>query len=368
MASRPGLPGPSARIQAVCLSLLLLLLPHPADASSFRDRYKLSYHVSGRVAATSKTSPSDHLPGFQGISSSLPWFQPQEHCESRREQQEVMPAGRWLVITKRRSGSRWLVDTMAERTAGNVPYTKELYCSKCSCHAVDEAVGPPMVGGPEDKACACHLADEYRAAAQKDGNATIQSEHHYGFKFMMPLGSAGTLSSGAFGVLARTICNLNIPIIFMWRRNVLRRIISSASNAATAKAGMHNPHPTSKKEVQALQSIKPKMKARDLKKAIEGEVTTQHNIEKAFSALSDSCGAARNARVYYYEDLIDSAEGAPEKWQGMFSVLGLGAVRKWVKTDLTIIHGEQPVLSTVANPDEVKKALKGTDHEWMLYA
>ena len=131
---------------------------------------------------------------------------------------------------------------------------------------------------------------------------------------------------------------------------------------------MHNPHPRSKKEVKALQSIKPKIKTKDLKKEIEGELTTQHNIEKAFAALADTCGVARNARVYYYEDLIDSAEGAREKWQSMFSILGLGAVRSWVATDLAIIHGEKAVLDTVANPDDVKNALKGTTHEWMLYS
>ena len=95
-----------------------------------------------------------------------------------------------------------------------------------------------QVGGSEDKECACHLAHEYNRAEDEDGNVTVQSEHHYGFKFMMPLGSSGSLSSDSFGVLARSMCNLQIPIVFMWRRNILRRLISSASNGATARAGM----------------------------------------------------------------------------------------------------------------------------------
>ena len=144
--------GEGAALLAACPSLMpyllvlvLLISPHPSSASSFRDRYKLSYHVSGRIAASHGAVRSHgHLPGFQGLAASVPWFEPETHCEVKPR--DGMPAGRWLVITKRRSGSRWLVDTMTERTAGNVPLTKELYCSKCHCTVVDEVLGPPQVG------------------------------------------------------------------------------------------------------------------------------------------------------------------------------------------------------------------------------
>ena len=146
-----------------------------------------------------------------------------------------MPKARWLVITKQRSGSRWLVDTMTERTGGMVPYTSEINCKGCSCGVVDS-----KAGGAEDDECFCHLAHQYTDFARTlaDGGTcpAPEDEHHYGFKMMI----AHHTDPKAFEVLARTVCDLGIPVSFMWRRNVLRRIISSRANHMVRKEDTSN--------------------------------------------------------------------------------------------------------------------------------
>ena len=104
------------------------------------------------------------------------------------------------------------------------------------------------------------------------------------------------------------------------------------------------------------------MRASGLVRLIETELATQHNIEQSFANLSKSCQAARNARVFYYEDLLDGAEGSEGRWGQL-----LGALRIWdALSGLTIIHGDQPVGDTISNPEDVAEALRGTQHEWML--
>ena len=133
-----------------------------------------------------------------------------------------LPKAKWLVITKQRSGSRWFVDTMTERTGGLVPQTTEINCKGCSC-----GIRSTVPGGEEDQACQCQLAHHYGKFIAQQENCG--GNHHFGFKLMLPYGS-DKAKKGSFDVLARSVCKLGIPAIFMWRRNVLRRKISNASN------------------------------------------------------------------------------------------------------------------------------------------
>eukprot|EP00951_Prasinocladus_malaysianus_P000229 scaffold1726_cov30-Prasinocladus_malaysianus.AAC.3 len=140
--------------------------------------------------------------------------------------QFVFPNRTWMVITKQRTGSRWLVDTMTERTGGLVPYSKEMNCKSCNC------------GGPTSpeavQACVCKLAKSYieraKKATQAEGiRSYVDNRRNVGFKFMTAYSSAAS-KPGGFDTLAASICAANIPVAFMWRRNVLRRLVSGLSN------------------------------------------------------------------------------------------------------------------------------------------
>lgn len=146
-----------------------------------------------------------------------------------------LPEKRWLVITERRSGSRWLVNTMAERTGEVVPYTSEIgNCHGCYCGLVGA-----KPGGPEDRECTCRLAGYYSKFAdqltESTGDGACDNYHHYGFKWMH---APQYTEEGSFDVLARSLCDLDIPVAFMWRRNVLRRIISELSNHEQSHSGV----------------------------------------------------------------------------------------------------------------------------------
>ena len=47
-------------------------------------------------------------------------------------------------------------------------------------------------------------------------------------------------------------------------------------------------------------------------------------------------------------------------------ILGQKTHANWHKTNFTVIHGSQPLLDTVANPQQVEEAIMGTDFQWML--
>eukprot|EP00951_Prasinocladus_malaysianus_P000228 scaffold1726_cov30-Prasinocladus_malaysianus.AAC.2 len=84
-------------------------------------------------------------------------------------------------------------------------------------------------------------------------------------------------------------------------------------------------------------------------------------MEDSFKRLADKCEVARNAKVFYYEDLKDETEGSEQKWGELFSTLKI-----WVKSELAVIHSNTPVLDTVANAREVKDTLKNTPYSYML--
>ena len=78
-------------------------------------------------------------------------------------------------------------------------------------------------------------------------------------------------------------------------------------------------------------------------------------------AATCSAAAVATARIFYYEDLVDSNPGSANTWGEV-----LQALRVWKRSEMAVIHGATPVLETVDNPREVYLALNGSEHEWML--
>jgi len=322
---------------------------------------------------------------------------------------------RWLVFTRERSGTRWLMNTMVDRGAGRVAPSRELMCGRCRCGiplASFNATGRDATLGT----CATFIEGSFSkreelvastmpgiASAEggaSNGTASVETPH-VGYKFMTPgtmheycnkahnmrysldaprKGPAphsfvDELDPEAFEILARTVCSLEIPFVFMWRRNVLRRIVSFLANEHDKKkpsTSKHDAHPKSEDAVKALQKFKPTLRIASLVSSIDHELRTQRALEEAFARLQGSCIAARNARVLYYEDLVDGAPRAREEWEDMFARLRIPYDfddKLWhADADLKVIHGSKPVLDTIANAQEVHDALASTPHAWMLQA
>lgn len=288
----------------------------------------------------------------------------------------TVPNNTWLVITKQRSGSRWLVDTMVTRTGGLVPDGPELRCTGCYCGEHLDMASP--AGAAAAAECGCALRKTYRKASP----SCTGTDRHVGFKFMVPH-SEGAMHDGAFDVLARAVCHLNIPFIFMWRRNVLRRLISAKANyhdsrdpaldaSATGhrvsrqglgigKVAGHEPHPVDAEVAAKLAEYKPEITTSKIRAEIEAEEQTRRVIERSFQKYANVCEVARNAKTFYYEDLVDGVPGAAGKWGELLSTL-----RVWENSELAIIHGERHVRDTISNARSVKRALKDSPFRWMI--
>lgn len=307
----------------------------------------------------------------------------------------------WLVFTYRRSGSRWFVDQLRSRSRHAVAAASEATLDKlpgCNRRLSARHVTPGT--------CDCELRQAFakaRRRAVSAGGAGV--EPLVGFKLMVRSGTVAVARE--LGLILDFVCRRPVAVAFMWRRNVLRRIVSSLANAwadrqnlssagaqtplppdapapaATPRRQMHASHPKSEPELRLLRAFRPVVPARQLVNLIEREQQAQRELERVLRARS-SCPPARQPLAFFYEDLIDGATGATAQWRRMLHTLGvhtLGVQRSNGDaafggegeraaadgTRLRIIHGRQPTLDTVANPGEVKRALVGTPHEWMLH-
>ena len=282
--------------------------------------------------------------------------QPQPSLASRaRTSNETNSTLPWLVFTLARTGSRWFVDTLRERSGGLLPSSiKETTCSSsCVCHDV----------GSDDTLAVSKCIDELDTGFKM--LALNHSSLHPGNKFMTRYSRPDSRGPAAFNVLAQAVCKLDVAFIFMWRRNILRRIISNEANVWDEKHPAlpdHQPHPESEQEADALREYKPRLDPSTLLDMIEGELELQQSIEKAFAKLAPKCDAAARAATFYYEDLIDTNEDSSKAWGQALQIL-----RIWPKSQYAVIHGDTPVLETVANPDEVVRGLNSTRHAWMLW-
>ena len=63
---------------------------------------------------------------------------------------------------------------------------------------------------------------------------------------------------------------------------------------------------------------------------------------------------------------MDAAPAARSSWAAVLAQLNAPQHASAAGANYTIIRGAAPVLDTVANPDEVARALRGTAHAWML--
>eukprot|EP00316_Scyphosphaera_apsteinii_P005910 CAMPEP_0119318852 /NCGR_PEP_ID=MMETSP1333-20130426/47802_1 /TAXON_ID=418940 /ORGANISM="Scyphosphaera apsteinii, Strain RCC1455" /LENGTH=278 /DNA_ID=CAMNT_0007325143 /DNA_START=378 /DNA_END=1214 /DNA_ORIENTATION=+ len=261
-----------------------------------------------------------------------------------------------------RSGSGWLQETLSLRSGGRVKPGYELFCDfngperhpgpglGCGCGGTQETPSNSAVWR-----CTCAFEHEYVRQARDESN-----ERLIGFKFILPH-NRQTTSPVAFRTLAKAVCTLNVPTVFIWRANVLRRYISMhALLWSNTEFGRDMAHPTDAQQTEMLGAHKPSVqRLHDLVRQIEQEQASQRAVEAAFA--SESCAATRSALTFYYEQLIDGAKGSAARWGELLRLLHV-----WPQSHLKVIHAERPLLETISNTDEVVRTLNATPHAWML--
>eukprot|EP00404_Azadinium_spinosum_P030471 CAMPEP_0180561554 /NCGR_PEP_ID=MMETSP1037_2-20121125/3444_1 /TAXON_ID=632150 /ORGANISM="Azadinium spinosum, Strain 3D9" /LENGTH=337 /DNA_ID=CAMNT_0022578205 /DNA_START=91 /DNA_END=1104 /DNA_ORIENTATION=- len=148
------------------------------------------------------------------------------------------------------------------------------------------------------------------------------------------------------------------PLFVMhWRRNDLRRLISSDANNHNASSSKnHIAHPKTDEAAEELAKFKPTMDASALKDMIAKDMNEQRKAAKMIKQSgSPTCPDS------FLEDWISDETRAS---QLLFDCFQLAPLK--LSTDLKPIHALTPILDTVANPDDVRKSLLHTEYAYML--
>lgn len=151
--------------------------------------------------------------------------------------------------------------------------------------------------------------------------------------------------------------NRGVSVIFLFRRNLLRRMISMLANSYDQNAklvnGTHKSHVHSPKEAEILASYKPTINTTLL----------IPNLKQVENTATKAVGYFNSTRhiILYYEDII--------KNQTI-----LNDVQDFLKVPRRVLHSRQVKIhkgtlsSQVENWVDVEKTLKGTPYESFLLA
>ncbi|KAJ3683873.1 hypothetical protein LUZ60_014100 [Juncus effusus] len=146
-----------------------------------------------------------------------------------------------------------------------------------------------------------------------------------------------------------------VSVIFLFRRNLLRRLVSLLANDYDRQAkqlnGTHKAHVHSKEEAEILAKFKPKINPSAL----------IPNLNFAEKTINDSLHSFQSIRhmILYYEDIINKEE-ALFKVQEFLGVPKMRLVSRHVK-----IH-TKPLPKQVTNWGEIWKTLNGTRYAHFL--
>ncbi|XP_057417933.1 uncharacterized protein LOC130712109 isoform X2 [Lotus japonicus] len=149
----------------------------------------------------------------------------------------------------------------------------------------------------------------------------------------------------------------SVSIIFLFRRNLLRRMISKLANSydrhAKLSNGTHNSHVHSAEEADTLSKYKPTIKSTSL-------LTTLKDMEMRDAKALEYFNTTRHI-ILYYEDLMRN----PNKLKDVQDFLGLPQM-ELTSSQVKIHRG--PLSGLVRNWDDITKTLKGTAYESFLQA
>ncbi|OMO74895.1 hypothetical protein COLO4_26462 [Corchorus olitorius] len=147
-----------------------------------------------------------------------------------------------------------------------------------------------------------------------------------------------------------------VSAIFLFRRNLLRRMISVLANSYDKDAkllnGTHKSHVHSSAEAQILANFKPTINTEQL-------IPELKEAEESIAKAVEYFNSTRHI-VLYYEDLVKN----PKKLRDVQEFLRL-PYRKLTSRQVKIHRA--PLSEQVANWDDVEKAVKNSSYESFLH-
>ncbi|CAI0558242.1 unnamed protein product [Linum tenue] len=251
-----------------------------------------------------------------------------------REECVCNPVRYFAILSMQRSGSGWFETLMNSHI--NVSSNGEIFGKK------DRRANVTAIVNVLDRV---YNLDWFSSASKNECNAAV------GFKWML---NQGVLEHHE-GIV--DYFNMNgVHAIFLFRRNLIRRLISVLANSYDKSKkplnGTHKSHVHSVAEAKVLAKYKPSLNAS----------TLLAELKSVDSRAARAIGYFKSTRhiVLYYEDVV----GNRTKLKEVQDFLGL-PYRELTSRQIKIHSGT--LAEQIANFEEVQTVLKGTPYESFLH-
>ncbi|KAH1082255.1 hypothetical protein J1N35_022016 [Gossypium stocksii] len=245
------------------------------------------------------------------------------------------PVRFFAILSMQRSGSGWFETLLNSHI--NISSNGELFC------AMDRRKNISTIMQTLDRV---YKLDWFSSASKNECSAAV------GFKWM--------LNQGLIEYHKEIVEYFNyrgVSVVFLFRRNLLRRMVSLLANSHDRYAkllnGTHKSHVHSQEEAAALSSYKPIINSTSL-------ISDLREVEMDAVKALEYFNSTRHM-VVYYEDLITNNT----KLNDVQEFLGLP--RMELTSRQVKIH-KGPLSDFVKNWDDVIKTLNGTQYERFLQA
>ncbi|KAL9244180.1 hypothetical protein vseg_017983 [Gypsophila vaccaria] len=253
-----------------------------------------------------------------------------------REECECNTVHRFAILSMQRSGSGWF-ETMLNSHI-NVSSNGEIFSVK------ERRSNVSTIIKTLDQV---YNLDWFSSASKNECSAAV------GLKWMLNQGLMANHED-----IVKYMNEKGVSVIFLLRRNLLRRMVSVMANSYDRNAkllnGTHKSHVHSPIEAQLLASYKPKINVTELRHKLKVE---EMKITKALEFFNTT-----RHTIIYYEDLIANRTEKLLKVQEFLRLPYRNLTSRQVK-----IH-RGPLSSQVENWDDIKSMLNGTSYENFLRA
>lgn len=246
------------------------------------------------------------------------------------------PVRLFAIVSMQRSGSGWFETLLNSHV--NVSSNGEIFGPKFRRNNVSSII---------QTLDRVYNLDWFTSSSKNQCSAAI------GFKWMLNQGLMQHPEE-----IAQYFNDRGVSVIFLLRRNVLRRLVSMLANAFDKDAkllnGVHVSHVHSPEEANLLSEYKPKLNITSLKSDLRGMELT------AVKAL-DYFNSTRHV-IIYYEDLIKDPSRKLIEVEDFLKLPRMNLTSQQVK-----IH-KGSLSEHIENWEEVNKTLTGTTYEKFLQA
>ncbi|KAK9270433.1 hypothetical protein L1049_026012 [Liquidambar formosana] len=272
-------------------------------------------------------------------SSTEQWETPYVHYPKpetySREECSCNPVRYFAILSTQRSGSGWFETLLNNHT--NISSNGEIFSIK------DRRSNISSIFKTMDK---IYNLDWFSSASKNECSAAV------GFKWMLNQGLMEHHEE-----IVEYFNRKGVSAIFLFRRNLLRRMISVVANSYDKDTrllnGTHKSHVHSPLEAQILAKYKPTINATLLLPDLK-------QVEETTAKALEFFKSTRHI-VLYYEDVITNHTKLKDVQE--FLRLPYGDL----KSRQVKIHSG-PLSNQVENWDDIQKALKGTSYERFLHA